>query len=582
MLDTVQQTTMDSFLKHRSAAHISDWTLASLVAAGGALLVAFGWLIPLQFKSLPVSVLAEAGRGTPGMAEKVIEQLDAGRPGVALLVAQAAVAVKKPSGPAMVDRVDRYLEANPDLAVWGAANPYLTGALPEVAAKPRGEGQSGIIRQILPGRSRAALKEFLSTSRNATTQAILATAEVSSWKQFLPVFSADGAPLEATILLAATLVQSNELGGGATRELRALAEEAKSTGNAGQLELFYLDLLSLGRRYNWGQLAAMTSEAPALDTIAKLRHLHQVAPDGFPAINAAVAMSGMPDAVTDYVMGFGPMGSEALGFALHHGMGSLNMLLRRQVPPDGEVTLPPPDADSILDRVAIDPLVRFALHNPIGSIVAKFAAYLLGGLFLFMAAERVTALHRLELSTFFTVLARCIGAGVVCLFFLVINEPYLAFGSNPSGYELRLVVPVLGTTSVESMNESTNALPVDVATMVSITFFFMLQVLVYLICLLKLKEIERQAVPEVLKLKMAENEDNLFDSGLYVGIAGTSAALVLQVLGVIQANLLAAYSSNLFGILCVAVVKIRHVRPFKHRILLRIAEAGGVDDNRAG
>ena len=66
-----------------------------------------------------------------------------------------------------------------------------------------------------------------------------------------------------------------------------------------------------------------------------------------------------------------------------------------------------------------------------------------------------------------------------------------------------------------------------------------------------------------------ENEENLFDGGLYVGIAGTALALVLQVLGFIEANLLAAYSSNLFGILCVAFVKIRHVRAFKKKLILQ-------------
>ena len=72
-----------------------------------------------------------------------------------------------------------------------------------------------------------------------------------------------------------------------------------------------------------------------------------------------------------------------------------------------------------------------------------------------------------------------------------------------------------------------------------------------------------------------ENEENLFDSGLYVGMIGTAAALVLQVVGVIQPNLLAAYSSNLFGIICVALVKIRHVRAFK-RALIMEAQAAAV------
>jgi hypothetical protein len=65
-----------------------------------------------------------------------------------------------------------------------------------------------------------------------------------------------------------------------------------------------------------------------------------------------------------------------------------------------------------------------------------------------------------------------------------------------------------------------------------------------------------------------ENEENLFDLGLYVGIAGTAAAMVLITLGIAKANLIAAFSSNLFGITCVALVKIVHVRPFKKQLII--------------
>jgi hypothetical protein len=58
-----------------------------------------------------------------------------------------------------------------------------------------------------------------------------------------------------------------------------------------------------------------------------------------------------------------------------------------------------------------------------------------------------------------------------------------------------------------------------------------------------------------------------------VGIAGTASALVLQVIGVIEANLLAAYSSNLFGITCVAMIKIRNVRPYKKKLILESQNA---------
>ncbi len=547
--------------------------------AGGVLLVGFGWLIPSQFKSLPVSVLAEAGRGTPTLAAMARERLDAGSPGVAAIYAQAAAAVSTPSAAAINEEVDAYLAENTDLAVWGEVNPYLTNALP-ADASPAAGSKSGVIRQLLPATTRAGLSSYLAGSRHATTRAVLATAELPSYRQFLPVFSAGGAPLEATILLTALLVQSDELGSGAARELRALADEAGRTREAAKIEIIYLDRLALGRRFNWGQLAALTRGADSLDTLAKLRHLLQLKPESAPVLTAAAIASGRLDAVTDYVIRHGPLGLDALAFALYHGRGSLDLLLRQQVPPDGDLTVPPAESDRV--AAALDPLVRLALYQPVLAVIVKFACYLLGGILFFLVAERLTALRQLELTPFITYLARGVGAIVICLLLVVINEPYLALGSQPSAFELRLVVPVLGTSSVATMTETSNAFPIDVATVVSITFFFMLQALVYLVCLLKLKEIESKPVPSLLKLRLAENEENLFDSGLYVGIAGTSAALVLQVLGIIEANLLAAYSSNLFGILCVAFVKIRHVRPFKQRLILEMAEASGAQTAPAG
>jgi hypothetical protein len=110
----------------------------------------------------------------------------------------------------------------------------------------------------------------------------------------------------------------------------------------------------------------------------------------------------------------------------------------------------------------------------------------------------------------------------------------------------------------------------ETSTLVSIAIFAAIQVGMYLACLRKIREIEMQDASALLKLRLMENEETLFDSGLYVGMMGTAAALVLQVLRVIEPNLLAAYSSNLFGIICVALVKIRHVRGFRRRLIMEV------------
>lgn len=108
----------------------------------------------------------------------------------------------------------------------------------------------------------------------------------------------------------------------------------------------------------------------------------------------------------------------------------------------------------------------------------------------------------------------------------------------------------------------------DISSIVTIVLFSLLQMGVYLTCLLKIREIEQSPVAPSLKLRLLENEENLFDMGLYVGIGGTATALILQVLNVIESNLIAAFTSNLLGIMCVAVIKIHHVRSSKQRLIL--------------
>jgi uncharacterized membrane protein YdfJ with MMPL/SSD domain len=88
-----------------------------------------------------------------------------------------------------------------------------------------------------------------------------------------------------------------------------------------------------------------------------------------------------------------------------------------------------------------------------------------------------------------------------------------------------------------------------------------LQALIYIACLVKLAEIRRQNVTPRFKLRLLENEDHLFDAGLYLGFVGTIVSLILVSMGVIKFSLMAAYSSTSFGIIFVCVFKIFNLRP---------------------
>jgi hypothetical protein len=156
--------------------------------------------------------------------------------------------------------------------------------------------------------------------------------------------------------------------------------------------------------------------------------------------------------------------------------------------------------------------------------------------------------------------------------FVVATEPFLLHASSPSpDYQFHIRLPMLaasGAAPAERPASGNLLKSMNTSTLVSIAIFALLQVVMYFICLKKINSIAAETITPLLKLRLMENEENLFDSGLYVGMMGTAAALVMQVLGVIEPNLLAAYSSNLFGIVCVAMVKIRHVRVFKRQLIL--------------
>jgi hypothetical protein len=136
-----------------------------------------------------------------------------------------------------------------------------------------------------------------------------------------------------------------------------------------------------------------------------------------------------------------------------------------------------------------------------------------------------------------------------------------------TGFPFRVRPPPLCGTIVARI-ANVKLLIMNHLSLLTLLLFFVLQALIYTACLFKLAEIRRQNLSSHLKLKLIENEDHLFDAGLYLGFAGTIISLILVSLGVIQPSLMAAYSSTSFGIIFVSIFKIFHVRPARRTLLL--------------
>ena len=525
----------------------------------GAGLLALAWLLPVNVKSLNTALLREAGHETPTMAEFGRELLELDKPGPAALVLEAARKAGDPGAAALGDIFDSFAQKHPEMMPWGGWDVALEPLLAHRNAAAPAEWQA-VLKFMVLQQSRDNLRTYLAVSRLPAVQTLLKTGALSTTQRFVPANRPGGQPLDAVILLTAYLWQTEHLSASLQREVRALAETAVASGQMGALEDFYLDILTLGQRLNWVQLSELLRTTGSLGTVGQFAHLARVAPEHLAVIYTAALMTKSADAVAHYLIAYGRPGAEQLQLALSYGQGAVEQLVQRQVPvthgagPEFEFG------------------AAFALRHPELALLGKYAAFL-GGIFLLLRA--------VDRGLFFSVEAALrgafprMGSGLIAVIltfiFFVFSEPFLLKAAPVSEYKIRLTIPIVGTLAAPATPAaSTPPTTMDISTILTITIFAAIQLGVYVICLMKIAEVARQPLPAPTKLRLMENEENLFDGGLYIGIAGTATALVLQVLHLIDANLLAAYSSNLFGIVCVALVKIRHVRPYKRQLILEI------------
>lgn len=538
---------------HRSAL----WQLWLGLGLG---LLVLAWLLPVNVKSLNPALLREAGRDTPTAARFGRDLLQLDKPGPAALVLEAARKVEDPGAADLATALEDYARRHPDMMPWGGWDVALE---PLLAARTGAGGESQpVLSFMVTQQARENLRRYLSVSRLPGVQTLLKTAGVTSTERFVPARRPGGQPLDAVILLSAYLWQTGHLSAGLQREVRALAETAVTSGHMGELEDFYLDVLTLGKRLNWVQLSELLRTTGGLGTVGQFAHLARVAPEHLPVIYAAALLTKSADGVASYLIAFGQPGAEHLRLALSHGEGAVKQLVQRQAP----VTA--------ASGPEFEFGASFVLRHQEMALLAKYAAFLVGVFLLLRALDlRLFLSVEKTLRSAFPRMGSGVIAAILTFIFFVFSEPFLLNAAPLSDYRIKFSVPVIAATATAAPEPPpTTATTMDISTILSITAFAALQVGMYIICLLKISEIARQEVTSATKLRLMDNEENLFDGGLYIGIAGTATALVLQVLGLIEANLLAAYSSNLFGIVCVALVKIRHVRPYKRQLIVEIQQ----------
>ncbi len=402
----------------------------------------------------------------------------------------------------------------------------------------------------------------LSPPARALCQTLVAWQEGRKSALLFPVESDRGRATERLILLLGVIQDIGALRPALLEDVSRRMHQAGG-GSWGELEKPLLGLLSLARRLTLDEIAVALGPARGLDEIADLAawlQFHPEAQGESLAVLDHLGETGLPRLLR-YLARYGPPGLADLVSALRLGEPALGMLLDRAATlhqPLGLRWLRNPDWDYLW----IQAFRQRGLSQALRALLA-----LLGGIFLACALEFMPS----ATNTGAWPRRMALGVFAALILLLALEDPrYLQEPRQPN---LRVATPaqaagaadtVTATGKGASMNQSQNQISLYFA-----LGFFVLQVLAFFWGYLEIRRVARSEETPRVKLRLLDNDEHLFDLGLYLGLGGTVLSLTIIALGLFNPGMI-AYTSTLFGIIEVAALKLVCLRPLR-RDLIRLS-----------
>jgi hypothetical protein len=540
------------------------WPFFLICSILGLALVAGGLLVPAHLRGLDAAVVRSAGQTgvtLPGAGQAFVEGK---RLGVAEMLLQAGQIEKipgcEPRNAALAEGLRQY----PKARFWG--NDATQESQFAGNFQP-GDQNSSFASFIIRRENLNTALAQLGGSKNPVVEELLRSRSLTQTVIFSPSGSAAGQAFDAALCTAGLLLEDGYLTPGLSNNILSAATHANQGGDTQPWEAMLLDFTSLGERFNWDQLTAFTGKIPEGATLHQLAGAVRDADGQLPVLFAVVQLSGRPAGVADYLARFPTTGTRDLGAGLRYGARGVITLVQRQqklYDPDWEQRL--------LAFAPAGQMVAWAatwdFRQPELALAVKWLLYLLAGLFLALALHFALRPPESPLAArgWHWVWAGLFSSGFL-LVVLLLTEPFLGQDSQPGTFSLRLLSPMTGGTVPGGIIDLSTTL-MNPILLLTLLVFFVLQALLYVASLFKLAEIRRQKVPPRIQMKLLENEEHLFDAGLYLGFFGTIVSLIFASLSLVKFSLMAAYSSTAFGIIFVVIFKIFHLRPARRKLLL--------------
>lgn len=536
-----------------------------------------GLLIPAHLRTVDAVAVEAAGAQGLSNAAKISESLNAAHTGPARILAEATGKQAQ-----FTPEIRKLNNRRPATALIGGPDPSFESF---VALLPQNRLEDKVskpvISLLLPRNERLTLAEQLADSSNANIAALLDIRELEGMRKLHPASHPAGAPYEAGLLIIAQMIESGHVAPNWADQIGGLANQAALNEPPAieAIENLVMATLSLGRQLDFRSLANLAGFNESLPGWTDMATLFRARPEKVPLLFAALHYERDAQPLFDYLAEQPESGINDLELALSHGPRAVNYLLEEALP----VHQPTDLSEQIIGPVeAYRPewVVTLSITNRHAALWLKLGLFLAGGLAFALAmgaAWRGSSRTSREISYFTpTVLARDLFLSLVFTLTIWFTfEPDILKSTNEevdSGPRLEFAA----AGALESIKSPVKAMQdLNQVTLLVLILFFVVQLVIYCFCLIKLKEISKQTLSPLIKLQLLDNEENLFDFGLYVGLGGTVLALILVAINIVEASLMAAYASTLFGILFVAMLKILHLRPYRRRLILEHGRHAG-------
>ena len=538
-------------------------SLLRLVAGVIILILASG--IPAYFVSVDKNAVVSAGKKTSMPIDVARIYFDGAKLSTAMLIVSASGESSE-----LKSAVDSLYRSHPNWKIAGGDEPFFDAYQSTLISKGSQREDGYCVYSILSlGENRKKLLDFLTQSQSGLVGKFIALRKMTS-VILPPVYTSAGAPLDSALLTSALLAQTGDFTPAFLKDASYTLNLMKGDSIAKErFEKYCVGLLVLMRNMDWTTLRSFFPHFNSLDDVYDFARVYKSAKsDSLRNVFASgVLICGDVSSCCNYLRTANDEKWQDFAFAFINGEGGLKHLL--------EQNKPIYRASYVSKTIApiISPIKEqfgeWAKDYPHGLLAMKVVLSIFGGYLFIRGLLRLFSPRR-DTPSWASPLALARGffeGAMVSLLFFVLIEPdafKIKIDDNTSSPELKFSFEKIANT----IQEETMKFETDTATLSAVGLFFVMQLTVYILGVIRIWSIRRTKAPAKLKLKLLENEDNLFDLGLYIGLAGTVVSLILLTMGVVTASLMAAYASTLFGILFTSMIKIVHVRKYKRQLLI--------------